>query len=85
MKSLAALRTQRAATRLWKPTSGAKIELRQWGNLLRKGTVEDVMPGGHGFWLAAEGASPRLFVHLDYDDIEVWIDEPPHATPRRVA
>jgi hypothetical protein len=43
------------------------------------------MPDGRGFWLAAEGACPRLFIHLEYDDLEVWIQQLPHRTPHRVA
>lgn len=85
MKSLTVLRARRTAAQGWTPTPGAEVEIRQWGAHLRTGAVETVMPDGRGFWLAALGALPRLFIHLDYDDMEVWIQQPPHRTPRRVA
>ncbi|GAB4097953.1 hypothetical protein GCM10028789_01150 [Sinomonas halotolerans] len=66
------------------PTRGAAVELRQWGNHLRHGTVEAVLPDGSGFWIAAEGAAPRVFVHRGYEDIEVWINDPTSRSRRRV-
>jgi hypothetical protein len=30
------------------------------------------MPDESGFWAAADGADGRIFVHLAYDDLEVW-------------
>lgn len=58
--------------RKWRPTAGESVELRRWGVLLRIGSIETVMPDGSGFWLIADGADLRLFIHIDYDDIEVW-------------
>ncbi|MGY3565256.1 hypothetical protein ACVWWH_000949 [Sinomonas sp. RB5] len=85
MKSLTVLRARRTAAQGWTPAPGAEVEIRQWGNPLRKGVVETVMPDGRGFWLAAEDAWPRLLIHLGSDDMEIWIRQPTHRTPHRVA
>lgn len=66
-------RARRRVGRGWKPVRGELVELRQWGNPLRCGVVDSVMPDSSGFWIGAHGANQRLFVHLDYDDLEVWV------------
>lgn len=54
------------------PKPGDRIELRCWGRILRRGSVETVMPDKSGFWLAQEGVDMRTFVHWSYGDIEIW-------------
>jgi hypothetical protein len=56
----------------WPPLKGDRIEIRQRGLMLRRGSVETVMPDCSGFWLAADGVETRYFVHFDYTDLEVW-------------
>ncbi|KHL04380.1 hypothetical protein [Sinomonas humi] len=85
MKFAAGLRPLRPGREKWAPTKGAHIQLRQWGQVLRDGVIEDVMPDRAGFWLGADGADSRLFVHLNYDDIEVWVPEGIGRSQRRVA
>lgn len=60
----------------WAPEPGDEIEL-GLGLTRRQGTVEAVTADGSGFWLAADGVETRLFVHREYQDVEVWIPEPP--------
>ncbi|WP_415853445.1 hypothetical protein [Sinomonas sp. G460-2] len=48
------------------------MELRQRGAIFRIGKVEVVMPDGSGFWLAADGADPRLYVPAGGEP-EIWI------------
>lgn len=61
----------------WAPQPGDSVELRSWGSTTRRGTVEAVMPDQSGFWVAAEGVDERAFVHLEYEDIEIWTPNPP--------
>jgi hypothetical protein len=85
VKSLTVLRARRSGAQGWIPVPGAEVEIRQWGRPPRKGIVETVTPDHRGFWLTAVGAWPKLFIHLDCDDMEVWIPQPPHRAPCRVA
>lgn len=54
------------------PKPGDRIEIRRWGRILRRGSVETVMPDKSGLWLAQEGVDMRTFVHLSYGDLEIW-------------
>lgn len=56
----------------WCPQEGETVEVRQWGTKIHAGIVEALMPDGSGFWLAADAVQPRIFVHRDYSDIELW-------------
>ena len=56
----------------WQPRTGDTVELRQRGRTFRIGQVEVVMPDGSGFWLAADGADPRLYVPAGGEP-EIWI------------
>jgi hypothetical protein len=49
----------------WFPAPGDHVEVRRNGSTLRLGTVEIVMHDDSGFWLAADGVEPRVFVHID--------------------
>lgn len=55
------------------PEKGELIELRRSGTPFRQGVIESVMPDGSGFWIAAAGVDPRLFIHRDFTDIEVRV------------
>lgn len=48
----------------WLPTPGQWVEVRQPGCEVRRGVIEAVMKDNSGFWLAADGVEPRVFVHL---------------------
>lgn len=65
----------------WTPEPGDAIELRV-GLTRRQGTVEDVTADGSGFWMAADGVEARLFVHKEYQDVEIWVSPHSPSTPR---
>lgn len=48
----------------WVPKPSERVEVRRTGSEIRRGAVETVMNDNSGFWLAAEGVEPRLFVLL---------------------
>lgn len=54
----------------WLPAVGESIEVRSRGTV-RRGIIEAAMYDGSGFWLAAEGVEPRLFVDLGEEELEV--------------
>lgn len=60
-------------TRGWEPAPGKHIELRTPGCGKRRGVIEAVMNDHSGFWLAADGAEPRVFVFLDDNEQSIWI------------
>jgi hypothetical protein len=49
----------------WKPAPGEHVELRRPGSDVRRGVIEAVMRDNSGFWLAADGVEPRVFVSRD--------------------
>ncbi len=70
--------------RRWKPAPGKQVELRTPGCGKRRGVIEAVMKDHSGFWLAADGAEPRVFVFLDGNEQSIWIAPGPteEATPK---
>lgn len=46
----------------WQRTFGEYVELRHRGEIVRSGTVEDVMPDNSILWISADGAFPRQMV-----------------------
>ncbi|HEX6032782.1 MAG TPA: hypothetical protein VFY83_00060 [Anaerolineales bacterium] len=46
----------------WHRALGQRVEIWKDGTLVRKGTVEAVMPDSSVLWISAEGASPRQMV-----------------------
>ncbi|MGN6161908.1 MAG: hypothetical protein ACTHOG_09440 [Marmoricola sp.] len=55
------------------PSSGDIVELRQREGLIRVGEVECIMPDSSGFWVAAHGADPRIYVSTTDEHLEIWI------------
>lgn len=49
----------------WAPKPGERVEVRRPGRDVRQGVIEAVMKDNSGFWLAADGVEPRMFVLLD--------------------
>ncbi|UZX03006.1 hypothetical protein F8G81_10665 [Arthrobacter sp. CDRTa11] len=48
----------------WMPNPSELVEVRRLGCEVRRGVIETVMEDNSGFWLAANGVDPRLFVLL---------------------
>ncbi len=48
----------------WMPKPSELVEVRRLGYGVRRGVIETVMKDNSGFWLAADGVEPRLFVLL---------------------
>lgn len=48
----------------WMPMPSELVEVRRLGHKVRRGVIETVMKDKSGFWLAADGVEPRLFVLL---------------------
>lgn len=48
----------------WVPKRSERVEVRRTGSDIRRGVIETVMKDNSGFWLAAEGVEPRVFVLL---------------------
>jgi hypothetical protein len=48
------------------------VEIRHQGQIVRTGTVEDVMPDSSALWLAADSSSPREMFEKCQDH-EVWV------------
>ena len=46
----------------WQRALGQRVEIWQAGRLVRRGTVEAVMPDDSLLWISAEGTSPRQMV-----------------------
>lgn len=46
----------------WQRTLGLRVEIWKGGNLIRKGTVEAVMPDDSILWISAEGTSLRQMI-----------------------
>ena len=49
----------------WVPKPSERVEVRRTGSDIRRGVIEAVMKDNSGFWLAADGVEPRVFVLLD--------------------
>ena len=60
----------------WLPKLGEVVELRRQGKTVRVGRVEQVMPDGSGFWIAAHGPDRRIFIPTDENDSEIWVCQP---------
>ncbi|MDQ0618346.1 hypothetical protein [Arthrobacter globiformis] len=46
----------------WQRALGQRVEVWRGGKLVRKGTVEAVMPDDSLLWISAEGISPRRMI-----------------------
>lgn len=55
----------------WHATVGTAVEVRHAGVARHRGFVDDVMVDGSGIWLAAYGASLRIFVAREANT-ELW-------------
>lgn len=51
-------------SRGWMPKPSELVEVGRLGCEVRRGVIETVMKDNSGFWLAADGVEPRLFVLL---------------------
>ena len=49
----------------WKLAPGEYVELRTSRGGTRRGIIETIMKDKSGFWLAADGVEPRVFVPLE--------------------
>lgn len=57
----------------WDPAPGEHVEVRRPGNDLRRGVIDAVMHDNSGFWVAAEGVDPRVFVSLDDNEQSIRV------------
>lgn len=64
----------------WQRALGQQVEIWRAGKLVRKGTVEHVMPDNSLLWISAEGISSRQMVSR-HDGYEVFT----HFRPPRLA
>lgn len=55
----------------WQCQAGEIVEIRNSGNVVRRGIVEAVMPDGSGLWLAANGTDHRAYFHKEIG-LELW-------------
>ncbi|WP_461187969.1 hypothetical protein [Arthrobacter sp. Z4-13] len=62
----------------WSLLLDVLVEVRQYGQVLRTGIVEDVMPDSSALWLAADAEHPRQLFEVCQDH-EVWV------TPRELS
>jgi hypothetical protein len=61
----------------WLPQAGEQVELRRQGRLVRRGTIDAVMHDYSGFWLAADGIDPRVYVDIEDPSVQIWAGSPP--------
>jgi hypothetical protein len=56
----------------WTQLVNAPVEVRRYGQIVRTGIVDNVMPDSSALWIAAEGIQPRQLFEaaLGY---EVWV------------
>lgn len=67
----------------WQRTLGQHVEVRRYGEIVRTGTVEDVMSDNSILWISAEGAFPRQMVER-VEGYEVYSRYPwDHRLPPR--
>ena len=62
----------------WSLLLNVLVEVRQYGQVLRTGIVENVMPDSSALWLAADASHPRQLFEVCQDH-EVWV------TPRELS
>ncbi|MFC9354921.1 hypothetical protein [Arthrobacter sp. NPDC057013] len=55
----------------WKLAAGEYVEVTAPGIGTRRGTIEAVMRDKSGFWLAADGVEPRVFVPLEEKELRI--------------
>ena len=55
----------------WKLTPGEIVEVCSARNGRRRGVIEEVMKDKSGFWLAADGVEPHIFVALEEQSVRV--------------
>lgn len=68
----------------WKLAPGEYIEVQAPGIGTRRGTLEAVMRDKSGFWLAADGVEPRVFVPLEEKELSIGSAPSPGGAGRRV-
>lgn len=57
----------------WNALVGVDVEIRQHGQRVRMGRVDDVLADSSILWLAANGGLPRT-MFAAADGYEVWVD-----------
>lgn len=57
----------------WHRLTNAPVEIRRRGEVIRRGTVEDVMPDSSVIWLAADHENPRTLFEAS-EGFEVWLE-----------
>ncbi|TDT78363.1 hypothetical protein DFO47_107223 [Arthrobacter sp. AG258] len=55
----------------WRRLIGATVQIRQHGQLIRTGTVDDAMADSTALWIAGDAAQPRTMYEAAHE-IEVW-------------
>ena len=55
----------------WRRLIGATVQLRQHGQLIRTGIVDDAMSDSTALWIAGDAAQPRTMYEAAHG-IEVW-------------
>lgn len=65
----------------WQRALGQRVEIWQEGTLIRKGTIEAVMPDDSLLWLSADGAFPRqMFSRCAGYQVFTYFKPPPSNT-----
>ncbi|OAD97637.1 hypothetical protein [Arthrobacter sp. OY3WO11] len=64
----------------WQRTVGQRVEIWNNGKLVRKGTVEVVMPDDTLLWISADGASSRQMI-FRFDGDQVFAHFMPPRAP----
>ncbi|WP_254788539.1 hypothetical protein [Arthrobacter sp. ok909] len=57
----------------WRRLIGATVQIRQHGQLIRTGTIDDAMADSTALWIAGDAAQPRTMYEAARG-IEVWAD-----------
>jgi len=57
----------------WHRLTNAPVEIRRHGEVVRCGTVEDVMPDSSIIWVAADHEHPRALFEVS-EGFEVWLE-----------
>ena len=57
----------------WRRLIGATVQIRQHGQLIRTGTVDDAMADSTALWIAGDATQPRTMYEAARG-IEVWAD-----------
>lgn len=57
----------------WRRLTNTPVEIRRLGEMIRRGTVKDVMPDSSVIWVAADHENPRTLFEAS-EGFEVWLE-----------